>query len=336
MSGKVTMKELSKSLNLSISTISKALNNSPEISKTTVNKVKEFAMLNNYVPNMAARNLKAGKCNTIGVILPTISTPFFSSVFEGIESLAVKNNYRIVFCLSNESLEKEKACIQKLVETQVDGLIISPSRETKRTKAVGHLSKLKAYRIPVVTFDRGFSEIDCDTITTDEELKTELAIYNLEKAGCENIIFLADSSDVGIYESRKKGYRNAMQSLGLTPVIIEYREKFPKRHLKERLLSKSMDGILACTEQLAIEVMSFILKNGFSIPNDVSVLGFNDSYLGKSFWPPLSSIDLKPKEQGRLALETLIDRIKGLLPVGNINHQLHSEIIQRQSTRTFV
>lgn len=336
MSGKITMKELSKSLNLSISTISKALSNSPEISETTVKKVKEFALLNNYVPNMTARNLKAGKCNTIGVVLPTISNPFFCSVFEGIESKAVKNGYRIVLCLSNESLEKEKTCIKKLVETQVDGLIISPSRETKKSRVVGHLSKLKAYKIPVVTFDRGFAEIDCDTITTDEELKTELAIFNLYKAGCKNIIFLADTSDVAIYESRKAGYENAIQSLGLLPIIIEYQDKFPKLQLKDLLVSKSMDGILACTEHLAIEVMSFILKSGFSIPKDVSVIGFNDSNLGKSFWPPLSSIDLKPKEQGRLALETLMDRIKGLLPVGNINHQLHSEIIQRQSTRTFV
>ncbi|MCM4157808.1 LacI family DNA-binding transcriptional regulator [Gramella sp. AN32] len=335
MSGKVTMKELSKSLNLSVSTISKALNNSPEISEATVNKVKEFAALNNYIPNMAARNLKVGQCKTIGVVLPTISTPFFSSVLEGIESLAVSNGYRIILCLSNELLEKEKASIQKLLETQIDGLIISPSRETKKSNDVGHLSKLKAFKIPVVTFDRRVGDIDCDTITTDEELKAELAIFNLERAGCNKIIFLADTLDLAIYDSRKIGYENAMLSLGLHPMIIEYQNRFPNKHLKRLLESKSIDGILACTEQSAIEVMSFILKNGFSIPHDVSVIGFNNSSLGKTFWPSLSSIDLKPKEQGNLAIETLMDRINGLLPVGNINYQLHSEIIQRQSTRTF-
>ncbi|APU67650.1 MULTISPECIES: LacI family DNA-binding transcriptional regulator [Christiangramia] len=329
MQRKTTLKELSKSLNLSISTISKALNNSPEISKATVEKVKRSAALHNYIPNFAARNLKAGNSGTIGIVLPTMSNPFFSSAFEGIEAALMKRGYKSLVFLSHESLDLERTGIQKLVETQIDGLIISPAHETINSKSIQHLTQLKSLHIPIVTLDRTLHEIACDSITTDEELKAEIAISNMQKSGCKNIIFLSGT----IGATRKTGYKQALKSVGQVTRIMEYHSDFPKDELLEMLLAKSIDGIMACSEHCAIQVMSFILQNGFSIPQDVSVISYHNSSIGQSFWPALSTIDLKPEEQGNLAVQTLFDRINGLLPSGKINYQLDSEIIQRSSTK---
>lgn len=336
MARKTTLKELSKGLNLSISTISKALNNSPEISKATIEKVKSFAALNNYVPNYAARNLKSGSSRTIGVVLPTISTPFYSSAFEGIESASKENGFKSLIFLSHDSLDQERNCIESLVETQIDGLIISPAKETTRLKSYQHLAQLKFLNTPIVTLGHSLMEFECDSITTDEELKAEIAISNMHKSGCENIIFLNNKSDLEIYNPCKHGYKQALKSFGQSAQIIDYQGEFPREKLLQLLVAKSVDGIVACSELCAIQVMSFILQNGFCIPGDVSVISYHNSHIGQSFWPSISTIDLKPEEQGKLAVQTLFDRINGLLPSGKINYQLDSEIIQRKSTRPLV
>lgn len=333
MGHKITLKELSQLLNISVSTVSKSLNNSPEISENTKKRVKETALLNHYIPNAAAKNLKTKETRSIGVVIPSIRSPFFSEVLQGIEGKARKLDYKVIICISHESLAKEESCIEKLIQSQVDGIILSPARETQATKHINHLTDLNTYGIPLVIFDRLLEFIDCDKISIDDALHAELAINELFDAGSRKIAFVSNSSKISIHQQRKLGYMQAINSLGLPPLTLEFEDEFPSSLLLKKVHLKQIDGVLACTESVAIRSMNHLLQAGVQIPEDVAVIGFANSSMSKHFVPSLSAIDQRATLQGELAMETLADRITGRLPKEMLTYKLEAQIIHRQSTR---
>ena len=159
-----TLKELSKLLNLSVSTVSKALNDSHEISDNTKRRVNELAEKLNYKPNRIAQQLKNNKTKTIGVILPTVTNPFFAEVLHGIETTATNSDYDIIVCLSNESLGKEKRSLELLSNGSVDGFSMAVARESQVKEESAHINEAINSRIPVLMFDRVVNEIVCDKV----------------------------------------------------------------------------------------------------------------------------------------------------------------------------
>jgi len=158
----ITMKELASKLNVSVSTVSKALNDSPEISPNTIKRIKELANLYNYKPNRIALNLKTSRTKTIGVVIPDILNPFFAKVLLGIESEAAKLGYNIITCLSNEVMQKEKDSLSLLSNGSVDGYILSVSEETQTHNTSDHFEYYINEGLPIVMFDRVVENIDCD------------------------------------------------------------------------------------------------------------------------------------------------------------------------------
>ena len=168
MREKATLKQIASELNVSISTVSKALNGSPEISETTKIKIQEYAKLRHYKPNVIGLNLKSRSTKTIGVIIPNILNPFFAKVFSGIEMAAEKQGYNVLTCISNESLQKEKNTLELLSNGTIDGFILAISEEAQKEGEFEHIKQIISEGTPVVMFDRLINEIECDKVIVDD------------------------------------------------------------------------------------------------------------------------------------------------------------------------
>jgi len=333
MEKKCTLKDLAKILNLAVSTVSKAINNSPEISELTKIKVQNTAQLYNYTPNKSAQNLKSKSTKTIGVIVPDLLSHFFAMAIHGIETEANSKGYKIIICLSNESREKESESIKTLINGSVDGLIISLSKETQITGDYRHFEEALKYNFPIVLFDRTFESMICDKISINDQLAAKEATEHLLKTGCKNIIFLSTISGTSVGEKRKMGYLDGIKNTGIHSCIlnIENYNSFEKL-LLQQLQNIKADGIVAADELSAISTIKYALKNSFKIPEDISVIGFTNGVLAENYVPSLTVVDQQAKEQGIIAVNTLIKRLERKIPIGPIHRTLTTSIIQRQST----
>ena len=334
MNKKVTLKELAKILDVSVSTVSKALNDSPEISEQTRKKVKELAELNHYVPNILAQNLKNNYTRTIGVIIPDILQGFFAEAIYGIENRANERGYRVIICISNESIKKEEESIKTLINGQVDGLIMSLSRETQSKMKIDHLKSIFNHKVPLLLFDRVLNQIECDKILINDSLQAEQAVMALYDSGCRNIAYFSRIKNTSVDDERKEGYLKAIENFDLKINLVNFDStEFPDEKLLHLVHRKQIDGILASDELGAILVMKSAIKAGIKIPEELSVIGFNNGQMSEHFIPSLSAVDQHPKEQGEVALDTIVDRIEGKLPTDFVEYKLETSIIKRDSMR---
>lgn len=334
MEGKSTLKDLAKILNLSVSTVSKAMNNSAEISDFTKKKVRSIALLNNYTPNKLAQSLKAKRTKTIGVIIPDVLMTFFAMAIHGIEKTANSYGYKVIICLSNESLTKEAESISTLIDGSVDGLIMSLSKETQSKSEYGHFEEAIRYNTPIVLFDRTSEFIICDKIKINDSLAAKEATEHLLKIGCRNIIFLTTIFGTSVGEKRRIGYLKAIENTGVECIVlnIENYDQFEDILLSE-LRKHKVDGIVAADELSAISSIRYAIKNKYRIPEDISVIGFTNGVLGENFIPSLTVVDQHATMQGSIAAETLIKRLEKKIPVEPVHRVLKTSIIERQSTR---
>lgn len=333
MNNSVTLKNLAQQLDLSISTVSKALNNSSEISEETKKRVKEVASFNNYYPNIFAKGLKLKKTKTLGVVIPTILSNFFSMALEGIEEKATEMGYKITIYISKESLTKEKHAIEKLIQAQVNGVLISPSKETQATNDIEHLKYLNKFGISLVIFDRLLNVINADKVSINDSLEAELATIDLLNLGRKKVSYLSGIGNTSVNEDRKKGYLSILQSLGLPTRIIEIdSNEYPINLINELLENNKIDAIIASDELTTVLTARNIISSGFQIPRDVALIGFTNGKMTETFLPSLSTIDQKAKEQGEIAVHTVIDRIEGRLSVKVLEFILKANIIHRDST----
>ncbi len=333
MKKKCTLKDLAKLLDLAVSTVSKAINNSPEISESTRERVQNMALLYNYTPNKSAQNLKSKRTKTIGVIVPDLLSHFFAMAIHGIETEANSKGYKIIICLSNDSKEKESESIKTLINGSVDGLIISLSKEAQITGDYDHFQEALKYDFPIVLFDRTFEKIICDKISINDQLAAKEATEHLLKTGCQNIIFLSTIYGTSVGEKRKMGYLDGIKDTGIKSCIlnIENYNSFEKL-LLEQLQKIEVDGIVAADELSAITTIKYALKNSYKIPEDISVIGFTNGILAENYVPSLTVVEQQAKEQGTIAASTLINRLDKKIPSEPIHLILKTSLIQRQST----
>ena len=209
--GNITLKELAKILGVSISTISKALNDSEEISDDTKVKVKELAALHNYKPNIIARNLKSGKTKTIGVIIPNMLNYYFAQVLKGIEKTATNKGYKVITCISNESHKKEVETLEMLSTGSIDGFIVSASEETELIKEYDHFKTCIDKEIPLVMFDRVINEIDCDKVIANDVIAAQDAVTYLHKKGDKRIAYVSANKDLSVGKLRHEGYLKGLK-----------------------------------------------------------------------------------------------------------------------------
>jgi LacI family transcriptional regulator len=341
MRPKATLKQIAKELNVSVSTVSKALSNSPEISEPTKIKVQEFAKLKNYKPNNIAVNLKSKRSKTIGLILPNILNPFFAKAFSGIEKQANKRGYNVITYISNESLDKEIYAMDMLSNGTIDGFILSISEETQKEREIKHFKEAIADDIPIVMFDRVSEDINCDKVIVDDFDSAVHAVSHLIKTGCKNIALFSTIDNISVAKFRAEGYYKALQDNGIainenyiirTEGTEEFDEKFPVLFDK---YSSEIDGVFAIDEHGAVSAMKAAIKKGIKIPEDLSIIGFADGVWSRRLTPSLSTVSQHAPEIGAAAADLLIDRLTakaGEEP----EYQtvvIQTELRQRESTR---
>jgi LacI family transcriptional regulator len=206
----ITLKYLAKQLNVSVSTVSKALSNSDEISKDTIEKVKKLAKELNYQPNKVALSLKQSQTKTIGVIIPNILNRFFARALFGIQNEATKLGYSIITCVTNEQLDKEQESISILSNGSVDGFILAVSEETLVSNSTAHIQTLITNNLPLVMFDRNLSNVDCNKVVIDD-FKTAYDLTEmLIKKGRRAFAFISTIEDLNVGKLRRKGFEQAI------------------------------------------------------------------------------------------------------------------------------
>jgi len=311
MRKKVTLKQLAKELNLSISTVSKSLKNDSEISEKTINRVHELANFYNYKPNALAVSLKSNKTNTLGVLLPEILNHFYAKVLYGIEQEASRNGYKIVTCITNESYKKEVEYVEMLNYSSVDGFILALSKETQMLNKLDHFRDLKRDNVPLVMIDRVSGEIDCDKVIVDDKEASKSAIRHLIKTGCKKVAVISTIFDLSVGKLRLEGAREEIATIDGVSLIelpinnIETEEKEIESFLK----SNDIDAVLGLDETAAAIVINMASKLGKKIPEELSVIGFTDGLLSKHSYPKLTTVSQHAEDLGAKAAKILVDRI---------------------------
>lgn len=333
----MNLKQLAKELNLSISTISKALRDSHDISISTKNIVLAKAKELNYQVNPFASGLRKQKTKTIAVIIPEVVNDFFGPVINGIESIAQEKGYHVLIYLTHEDMEKEVAITKLLQNGRVDGVLISISAQTSETI---HLEALKEKEIPLVFFDRVVDGIDAPKVITDDYDSGYNATQHLIENGCKRIGFLSISQNLSISNKRLNGYLEALKKSNIETdhslIIYSTGDDLKNKDLIRKLLKgkKRPDGIFASVEKLAIDTYEICEELKLNIPRDVKIICFSNLKTAGLLNPSMSTITQPAYEIGREAASILFKLVekKGhhfLLEKTVIN----SKLVERNSTK---
>ena len=314
MKTKATLKQIAKELGVSVSTVSKALNDSPEISDPTKQRVQEYAKLKNYKPNIIGLNLKNRSTKTIGVIIPNILNSFFAKVFSGIEKVADEKGYKVITCISNESLEKEIGALEMLSNGTIDGFILSISEEAQKLQQFGHFKSIINEGTPIVMFDRTTDEVQCDKVIVDDLDSAENATQHLLKSGCKKIALFSSINNLSVGKLRAKGFYKAIEDKGFTidenlVVLTDNLEDFDAQ-MPAFFNNNKVDGIFALDEHASMVAMKFGIKSGYKIPDNLSIIGFADGLWSKRMTPSLSTVSQHGPEIGEVAAKMLIDKLE--------------------------
>ncbi len=314
MRRKVTLKQIAKELDVSISTVSKSLKNSSEISEDTRLKVQAFAKLYNYKPNNIALSLKNKKTKTIGIIIPEIVHHFFATVISGIEQVANEKGYNVIVCLSDESFDKEVINLEMLANGSTDGFIMSLSKETQQKKDFHHLQEVINQGMPIVMFDRIANEILSDKVIIDDLLAAYQAVNFLVEEGCKKIALITTVDYVSVGKLRTDGYKKALIDHNIVveeKMILKIEDiENCSDAIDELINNGEIDGIFAVNELFAVVAIKAALKKGIKIPEDLSVVAFTDGIISKFSTPTITTISQNGVKMGRKAAEMLIERLE--------------------------
>lgn len=336
MRHQVTIKDIAKQLGVSVATVSRALRDLPDIHPDTKKMVLDLAKELDYQPNVLATSLVKSKTKTLGLIVPDLGYYFFSTVVKAVEDAAIAAGYSLLIAQTQESFERELTNIQNLSRSQVEGIIISLSRETVN---FDHLTRLQRRGIPLVFFDRDSDEIDASKVMVDNEQSAYEAVKHLIENGCKRIAFLAGPKNVSVSNQRRMGYSRALQEAGIEsdPSIIIYSDYFQDSAIaKTHQLMKEAnrpDGILVVSDRLAIGVLIALRELNISIPNEVKMVSFNNEPICSLVSPTISSIAQPLEEIGRLSVELLLEQIEHKTgnPVPRVE-VLKTKLIVRESS----
>tara|TARA_B100000787_G_scaffold170262_1_gene165397 strand:+ start:23217 stop:24206 length:990 start_codon:yes stop_codon:yes gene_type:complete len=307
MKKNITIKELSKILEVSISTVSKALNDSYEISDSTKERIKAAAKIYNYKPNKLAVNLKSGKTNTIGVILPSIKNFFLSRVLRGIDSVIAESQYNIIISITNESFEKELQSVQTLSNGLVDAIIIAVSEETQTKQDFAHLSNLED-EIPLLMLDRIVNSINCDKVLVDDYNAVFNAVNELISKGRKSIALVSTINNLNVGKLRTKGYEAALKNKQ-DSIIIEGSEEYLEKELSLLIELKKIDAIIALDQESSLAAFRIGKEKKVLINKKVSIIGYASTVISEHLTPKLTTIDQHGKKVGATSAKLLLKRL---------------------------
>ncbi|WP_026704575.1 LacI family DNA-binding transcriptional regulator [Flavobacterium soli] len=314
MRRKVTLKQIAKELDVSISTVSKSLRDSPEISEDTRQKVQAFAKLYNYKPNLIALSLKNKKTKTIGIIIPEIVHHFFATVISGIEHVANEHGYNVIVTLSDESFDKEVINMEMLANGTIDGFIMSLSKETQHKKDFHHITEVMNQGMPVVMFDRVTNDVLCDKVIIDDNLAAYEAVQTLIDKGFRKIALITTVDYVSVGKLRTDGYVKALKtnSIEVNPNLILKIEDIDlcDLQIEELLDNNEVDAVFAVNELFAVTAIKAAKKLGRNVPEEISVIGFTDGIISKYSSPSITTVSQNGIKMGGKAAKMLIERLE--------------------------
>ncbi|MBL7968091.1 MAG: LacI family DNA-binding transcriptional regulator [Prolixibacteraceae bacterium] len=308
-----TIHDIARELNISASTVSRALNDNPRISQKTKEKIKSVADSLGYRPNTMASNLRNKKSNTIGIVVPLINRHFFSSVISGVEDVAYKSGYNVVISQSNDNADKEINIVHSMFLNRVDGLIISIAMQTSN---YDHLKLFRKKNIPLVFFDRAVPEIETDKIMVDDRAGGFKVTQHLIDQGYQRIAHVGGPQNLLIYQLRLKGYADALEkngvaydpSLVLTSTLTSDEGIVAVKKLMS--LPQPPDAIFCANDTVALSAMMYLRDSGIKIPQEMGIVGFSNEPSSKVVSPPITTIVQPGFEMGQKAAELIIRQIE--------------------------
>lgn len=310
---RATIHDIARTLNITASTVSRALNNNPRISDATKKAVQKVAKQLNYQPNSIAAALRQGKSHIIGVIVPTADRSFFSSVVRGIEEVANKLNYKVIICQSYDVYEKEVQTVEMLAHTQVDGIIASIGKNTEKFE---HFRQAQERGIPVILFDRTTEELDVSQVMIDDYLGAYKIVQHLIQQGCRRIAHFTSPKKISIYRERLRGYKDALRDHHIPfdeALVVESNMQLEGgRQSMETLLNleEKPDAIFSASDYGAMGAMQVLKENGIKIPEEVALAGFSNEPFTSFTDPPLTTVDQLSITMGKFTAEVFFEQLK--------------------------
>jgi LacI family transcriptional regulator len=337
-SGQITIKDIARELQISPSTVSRALKNHPDISQETKKAVMELANKLEYQPNAVALSLRKSKTNMLGIIVPQIVHHFFSTIISGIEDVAYDEGYNAIITQSAESYQREVDSVFTLVSSRVDGVLMSISSETQDYE---HLKAINKRKIPLVFFDRACAEVAASQVLVDDHDGAFLAVAHLIQQGCKQIAHLSGPENLGITKNRIQGYLDALEKYNIpiqSDLIIHSDHRVQGFQTIQELLARgvAIDGIFTVNDDTAIGAIKAVRMSGKQVGQDIAVIGFGDDPICTVVEPNLSSISQPGFEMGQevahlfLAASAKFAKEEEYMPETRV---LKTKLVVRESTQ---
>ena len=335
----LTMKDIAREFGISVSTVSRALQDSPRISAERRAMIQQFAREHNFTPNMLAESLRHSKVQplkVIGVIIPEFTHFYFSSVLAGIEEEASSRGYRIMVALSDENYEREVRICQSFYENKVCGIIVSQAKNTRR---YDHFERLMDAGLPLVFYDRICTGINASRVVVDDYMGAFNAVSHLIETGCNRIAFYGSAPTLEISKNRFNGYKDALLKNGL-PYDESLTRICDNRADAEAITPELLqgdhipNGFFAVNDDTAIGILYTAKRMGFRVPEDISICGFTNGQRAVACDPMLTTVEQRGVKVGEEAADILIDQVEGILPRNKAERRVvRTRLIVRGTTR---
>ncbi len=333
----VTIYDIAEDLNVSPSTVSRALKDHFSIGKEMIELVKKHAQQRGYRPNSIAASLRRNKTNTIGIITSWINRPFISSLISGVEEEAAKAGYNVIISQSHDSYESEMANAKALYDSRVGGIIVSLAMETKKYE---HFNQFAENDIPIVFVDRVSEEFRADRVIIDNFAAGFAATQHLIEQGCKHIAHFAGGQHRNVYRERQRGYLEALKQHNL-PIDENLIVKGDILNSEEGMkmanyvldLPNRPDGIFSPNDTSAVSAILCAKKRGIKIPKELAIIGFNNDPVSLIVEPQLSTISHPAIDMGRIAARQVLkhkDNHRDIVTSETIT--LKTELIVRESS----
>lgn len=332
----ITIYDIANQLKISTATVSRALKDDPVVNKKTKKKIFETAKKMGYRTNHYASNLRSQRTNTIGFMVHELHSNFINSVLAGVEKVATEAGYDLIIAHSLESYEREVANARNLFHKRVDGLISSLSFDTKDLE---HFRPFIDRGVPVIFFDRVETNSDTTVVVIDNYKCGYQATRHLIEQGCKRIVHVTSSLARNVYSERFRGYRDALSDHhipfdGDLVLIGDLSENAGVESARKILDIRPLpDGAFITNDFVAAVCMRTLKQYNIGIPGDIAVVGFNNDAIGQLIEPALTTINYPGKEMGEVAATSLINHLKGIANIRQINKIIiSSELIVRGSS----
>lgn len=332
----ITIKDIAKELNISVSTVSRALRGLPDVNSDTRKAVEDLAKKLDYHPNAVALSLVKSKTYTVGIIIPNFVIHFYSSAIGGIQDVLSAAGYNIMICQSNETYKTEVSNVQTLINSRVDGLIVSQSKETQN---LDHFKLVLDKHIPLVSFNRTLGSLPASKVEVDDYDGAFNAVEYLIRTGCQRIAHIAGPQNLHISQNRFRGYQDA-----LAKHQIPFREDYVKYcdfsiesgkgSMTELLLLPEIpDAVFVVSDYAAFGVISALKERRINIPDEVSVVGFTDEPFSSLIEPALTTVAQPTYEIGRATAALFLKQVNNPDHLHPETQLLKTELRIRNSTR---